>query len=110
MNDTIPTTLPVVTPPVAPDAWRSDITAAVGLADALGREVQTLRGPLVVELLAAARACPSDEDLVEHNPDEGESLHCCGGRSHTNMGRFEHRADCWVLRLRAAAAAFGGVR
>lgn len=53
-------------------------------------------------LEVSAKNLPDDEDMIEHNPDEGQRYLCCGAETHLNMGRMEHASDCWFVQLRAA--------
>jgi hypothetical protein len=59
----------------------------------------------ITELLAALCGLPDDIDMIEHNPDEGESFFCCKEPTHLNMGKVSHAPGCWYARLRAAAKA-----
>lgn len=67
---------------------------------------------LTDKLAAALRGLPDEYDMIEHNPDEGPRLFCCGGavaqtlRSTTR----KHAPDCWYVRVREALAEYDAQR
>ena len=61
------------------------------------------------KLAAALRLLPDEGDMIEHNPDEGMSLYCCGGEVQMvwrGDDRVKHAAGCWHVAARAALAAY----
>ena len=47
---------------------------------------------------------PDDVDMIEHNPDEGQSFFCCGELTNLNVGHVNHSDGCWFVKLRNALA------
>lgn len=65
----------------------------------------------IAKLIEAGVNIPDDSGMIEHNPDEGMSLFCCGGEvRHVWSGsdRVIHAADCWYIALRMAFASIAG--
>jgi hypothetical protein len=58
-------------------------------------------------LLAALRNLPDEHEMIEHNPDEGMRLFCCGGTiEHVWGGNdlLRHKTTCWFMALKQALA------
>lgn len=79
--------------------------------DETGRHIGTIHkdiNPAVFaaapELLEALQGLPQDVDMVEHNPDEGQSFFCCGSSTSINYGKLDHAPGCWYVAARAAIA------
>lgn len=64
------------------------------------------------KLAAALRGLPDECGMIEHNPDEGPRLFCCGGdvvetlRSTTR----KHAPGCWYVQAREALAEYDAQR
>lgn len=57
---------------------------------------------LLDDVRAVLTDVPGEFDMIEHNPDEGVSLFCCGGavqRAGHSGFTLHHTADCWYVRL-----------
>ena len=58
------------------------------------------------KLADALRLLPGDVDMVEHNPDEGQSFFCCGKPTNLNMGKLDHARGCWFVAMQDALAEY----
>lgn len=77
-----------------------DFTALAVERQALLAQLSELRGTV-------ARLLPDDSDMIEHNPDEGMRMFCCGGEVVHVWGgndRCEHATGCWYVALGSLAA------
>lgn len=64
---------------------------------------------IIDQLAEALRGLPDDSGMIEHNPDEGMRMFCCGGevRQRWNASdTCEHASDCWYTQVREALAAY----
>lgn len=56
----------------------------------------------------ALRNMPDDSGMIEHNPEEGMRLFCCGGAvndGYRGVAGVGHTAECWYVGVRAALEA-----
>lgn len=66
----------------------------------------------LARLIQALNNLPEDSDMIEHNPDDGPSYHCCGQsvQFHIHPSRWQpgsiegrmHGKDCWYVELQTA--------
>jgi hypothetical protein len=78
------------------DLWRCTVCGRIGtVGRCCGEETR--------ERVEALALLPDEIDMIEHNPDEGPRMFCCGRKVlHGFHGPLiTHNEDCWYAQMRA---------
>lgn len=82
------------------DLWRCTVCGRIGtVGRCCGEETR--------ERVEALDLLPDEIDMIEHNPDEGPHMFCCGREVLRGFNDLliTHDEDCWYARMRAVKEA-----